>query len=168
MRYSKAIIAAGLWSIMAITNAQSQNGAVSEEMDVEAQAAVDARAIASYWTAEEMANAKPMPIPTFTVDPLSLAVPRRSEESGEPAAPGYAPGCRPNARNCNNAARTLSSQNAFPSAEVAHGDLIQPMDGSKPTNPKDGPYGPFQRWREANPITDYPQINNWKIILHAQ
>jgi V8-like Glu-specific endopeptidase len=165
MRYSKALIVAGLWSVMAITNAQSQNGVVSEEMDVEAQAAIDAQAIASYWTAEEMANAQPMPIPMVTVDAFSLAFPRGSEERGEPAAPGYAPGCRPHASNCDNTPRTLSSQHAFSSESGAYGDLIQPMDGTKPTNPKNGPYGPFQRWREANPITAYPKSTIGKLFF---
>ena len=90
MRYSKALIVAGLWSVMAITNAQSQNGVISEEMDVEAQAAADAQAIASYWTRKKMDDAIPMPTPTVTVDALSLASPPISEESGEPAVPGYA------------------------------------------------------------------------------
>jgi V8-like Glu-specific endopeptidase len=167
MRYSKALIVTGLWSIMAITNAQSQNGVVSEEIDGGAQVAVDAQAIASFWTAEKMANAKPMQIPTVTVDALSLASPPVHEESGEPAALGYAPGCRPNASNCDDAPRTISSQNAFPSESFAIGDLsqLQPMHGTKPTNPKNGPYGPFQRWREANPITAYPKSTIGKLFF---
>jgi V8-like Glu-specific endopeptidase len=172
MKYSTALIVAGFWSVMAITNAQSQNGVgseergvVSEEMDGGAQAAVDAQAIASYWTPENMANAQPMLTPTVIVDSLSLAFPPTSEESGEPAALGYAPGCRPNASNCDNAPRTLSAQDAFSSESRAYGDLIQPMHGDKPTNPQDGPYGPFQRWREANPITDYPKSTIGKLFF---
>ena len=165
MRYSKALIVAGLWSVMAITNAQSQDGVVSEEMDGGALAAADAQAIASYWTVEKMNDAVPMPIPTVTVDALSLASPPISEENGEPAVPGYAPGCHPNASNCNTAPRTLSSRDAFSSESRAYGDMLQPMHGTKPTNPKTGPYGPFQRWREANPITSYPKSTIGKLFF---
>lgn len=173
MKYAKALIVAGVWSVVAIANAQSQNGVVSEEMNVGAQAAVDAEAIKSYWTPRTMAEAQPMPIRTFTVDSQSLAFPLPREESGEPAAPGYAPGCRPNASNCDNAPRRLSSQNSFPSESVAYGDL---MHGPAPTNPQNGPYGPFQRWREAEPINAYPKstigrlfftLNNQNFVCSA-
>jgi V8-like Glu-specific endopeptidase len=165
MRYSKAFIVAGFWSVMAITNAQAQDGPVLEEIAVEAQAAANAQAIASYWTAEEMANAEPMPIPMVIVDPISLVFPPASQESDEPAVPGYARGCPPNASGCNTAPRTLSSRDAFSSESGAYGDLIQSGHGTKPINPKDGPYGPFQRWREANPITAYPKSTIGKLFF---
>jgi V8-like Glu-specific endopeptidase len=164
MRYPKAIIVGGLWSIMAITNAQSQNGVVSDEMDVKAQSTAEAQATASYWTPEQMANAKPMPIPTVTIDSLSLAFPAVSGESDELAAPGYARGCRPNASNCDTALRPLSSQKALSSESAAPGDWIA-MHGAKPTDPRTGPYGPFQRWREAAPITAYPKSTVGKLFF---
>jgi V8-like Glu-specific endopeptidase len=152
------MIVAGLWSVMVITNAQAQNGPVSEG------ATVEAKATASYWTPERMANAKPMPTPTVTVDALSLAFPAVSEESSDLAVPGYVPGCRPNASNCSPVARTLSSQDALSSESAAPGDWIS-MHGTKPTNPRTGPYGPFQRWREASPITAYPKSTVGKLFF---
>jgi V8-like Glu-specific endopeptidase len=165
MRYSTALIVAGFWSVMAITDAQSQDGPVSEEIAGEAQAAVEAQATENYWRPDNMANAEPMPMPTVTVDSRSLAFPPAGDESGEPAALGYAPGCRPDASNCDNAPRTLFSQDAFSSERGAYGDQMQPMDGTKPTNPRDGPYGPFQRWREADPITAYPKSTIGKLFF---
>jgi V8-like Glu-specific endopeptidase len=164
MRSAKALLVAGVWSVLAITNAQAQNGPVSDVMRAGAQAGVDAQAIAAYWTETRMAEAKPMPLPTVTVDSLALAFPPVSEESGEAAVPGYARGCRPHASTCNTAPRTLSSQEAF-SESAAYGDLLQPMHGTKPTNPKTGPYGPFQRWREATPITAYPKSTIGKLFF---
>jgi V8-like Glu-specific endopeptidase len=163
--YARAFIVAGLWSIIAVANAQSQNGVISEEIDAGAQAPADAQAIEAYWTPEQMANAIPMPAPMVIVDSLALAVPPISEENGEAAAPGYAPGCRPNASSCDNAPRTLSSPHGFSSESVAYGDMMLPLHGSKPTNPKNGPYGPFQRWREANPITAYPKSTVGKLFF---
>ncbi len=159
MRYSKAIISAGLWSVMAITNAQAQGSPVSEGT------AGEARGIASYWTPERMADAKPMPVPKVIVDALSLASPPASEASGELAMPGYVRGCPPNASNCDPTPRTLSSQDAFSSESAAYGDLLQPMHGTKPINPLSGPYGPFQRWREANAITAYPKSTIGKLFF---
>ncbi|MSQ47668.1 MAG: hypothetical protein EXR78_04635 [Deltaproteobacteria bacterium] len=159
MRYSKAIIGVGLWSVVTITNVQAQDGPVSEGTAGQAQAA------ASYWTPERMANAKPMPTPTVNVTSLSLAFPPASQEGNELAVPGYVPGCRPNASNCSPTARTLSSQDALSSESAAPGDLLQPMHGTKPTNPLSGPYGPFQRWREASPITAYPKSTVGKLFF---
>lgn len=165
MRYSKAIIVAGLWSAMAISSAQSQSGPIVEERAGRLRAAANVQAIEEYWTEERMANAKPMPTPTVPVSALSLAFPPVSEESDDEAVPGYIPGCRPHARNCNPTERTLSSQDASFSSSPAYGDMLLPMHGSKPTNPLTGPYGPFQRWREANPITAYPKATIGKLFF---
>jgi V8-like Glu-specific endopeptidase len=149
---------------MTITYAQPQ---IAEDTDGGggAQATVDAQAIASYWTSAKMANAKPMPTPMVIVDSVSLTFPPVSQESDEPAVPGYSPGCQPNASNCNNASRTLSSQVSLSSSSEAPGDLIQPIHGTKPVNPKNGPYGPFQRWKEAEPITAYPKSTIGKLFF---
>ncbi len=164
MRYSKTIIGTGLWSVMAITNVHAQNGPILEGTTVQAQAA-QAQATASYWTPARMASAKPMPTPTVTVTSFSLAFPPASQEGDELAVPGYVPGCPPNASNCSPVARTLSSQDAFSSESTAPGDLLQPMHGTKPINPLSGPYGPFQRWREASPITAYPKSTVGKLFF---
>ncbi|NOT54478.1 MAG: hypothetical protein HOP18_07725 [Deltaproteobacteria bacterium] len=157
MRYSKAIIGVGLWSVITITNVQAQNGPVSEG------ATVEAKAIASYWTPERMANAKPMPTPLVPVTALSLASPPASQEGDALAVPGYVPGCRPNTTDCDPVARPLASPSAF-SESAAPGDWIS-MHGTKPINPRTGPYGPFQRWREALPINAYPKSTVGKLFF---
>jgi V8-like Glu-specific endopeptidase len=166
MGYSK-IIVAGLWSCMTITYAQSTmetateatDGIIMVNMDERkmAMTATDAQAIASYWTSAKMAKAKPMQMPKVVIKSDSLLFPLTTQESDEQALPGYSPGCPPKAKNCDTAPRTVSSESLLSSESVAHGDLIQPMHGTKPVNPKNGPYGPFQRWREAEPITAYPK-----------
>ena len=164
MKYSQAVICASLWSVMAVTNAYAQRGPVLEGTSVQAQAA-QMQSTASYWTPERMASAKPMPTPLVKVTALSLAFPPASQEGDTLAVPGYVPGCRPNTPNCGPAARTLAFQDALSSESVAPGDLLQPMHGVKPTNPLTGPYGPFQRWREANPITAYPKSTVGKLFF---
>lgn len=169
MKYSKTIILAGLWSCINVTYAQAPvAGVVSEEVMVgsgAAQMAFDAQSISSYWTQAKMASAKPMPTPLVSVDATSLSFHPIAQESAELADPGYSPGCRPNAKNCDNTPRKLSSQSALSTGGEAFGDLIQPMHGTKPINPKDGPYGPFQRWREADPITAYPKSAIGKLFF---
>ena len=170
MRYSKIIIAAGLLSCMSMAYAQPQ---VAKDMDVipeetagGAQLAVDVQGIASYWSPARMANAKPMQIPNVTVESASLSFPPASQESAVQAVPGFSGGCPPNASYCDTTPHTLSSSQAsLSSASVAYGDMIQPMHGDKPVNPKYGPYGPFQRWREAKPITDYPKSTIGKLFF---
>ena len=169
----KMIVIAGLWFGMAITaNAEpkdsSQKKPVSEE-DVVGAKAIDPAASESYWTPEKMANAKPMPTPLVIVDELSLANRplAEGEESAEPAVPGFIQGCPPNKSDCNPKERILSSNSQdeiFPLSS-APGDLIQPVHGSKPTNPLNGPYGPFQRWREATPLTAFPKSTIGKLFF---
>lgn len=142
-----------------------QDGVVIEGADTGAQAAVDAQAIVSYWTAEEMANAIPMPIPTVIVDPASMTFPTAIEQTGEQDLPGYSPGCTPqNASKCTNVRRTLSPDSQL-SSSAAYGDLIQPMHGTKPVNPLTGPYGPFQRWKESASITVFPKSTHGKLFF---
>ena len=169
----KMIVIAGLWFGMAITaNAEpkdsSQKKPVSEE-DVVGAKAIDPAASESYWTPEKMANAKPMPTPLVIVDELSLANRplAEGEESAEPAVSGFIQGCPPNKSDCNPKERILSSNSQdeiFPLSS-APGDLIQPVHGSKPTNPLNGPYGPFQRWREATPLTAFPKSTIGKLFF---
>ncbi len=154
----------GCFSFPAISLAY-EYGVIEETAVTHAQAASYTQAIESYWTPEKMANAKPMPMPTIVVDPASLDYSVVNEQvNSEQAMPGYAHGCRPNAANCNTQSRALP--NAFSPLNTAYGDLIQPMHGTKPTtNPKDGPYGPFQRWTEAEPITAYPKSTMGKLFF---
>jgi hypothetical protein len=71
MHYSKCMLAAGLWSVLTISCAQTQTdtaqrGATETETP---KTEVDSKAIESYWTKEKMEKAKPMPTPTVIIDP---------------------------------------------------------------------------------------------------
>jgi hypothetical protein len=165
MSYAQAIIVAGVWSALALASAQAQSRPMVEERAAGPRAAANVQAIEEYWTDERMAKAKPMPTPTVPVSARSLAFPPVSEDSDAEAVPGYIPGCRPNARHCTPTARTLSSHDASFSSSPAYGDMLLPMHGSQPTNPLSGPYGPFQRWREAGPITAFPKSTMGKLFF---
>jgi V8-like Glu-specific endopeptidase len=39
------------------------------------------------------------------------------------------------------------------------------MHGAVPADPRTGPYGPFQRWREARPITSFPKSTIGKLFF---
>ncbi len=143
-------------------------GVVSEAESLgsgDARMAADAKTISSYWTPARLAAAKPMPTPLVPVSAASLSFRPVAQESLEAADPGYTPGCRPNAKNCDTAPRKLALENGASTSSEAFGDLIQPLHGAKPVNPKDGPYGPFQRWREAELITAYPKSAVGKLFF---
>lgn len=94
MRYSKSFIIVGLWSVVTISCAQSQNDAapVGAPKDENPKAAVDSKAIESYWTKEQMDKAKPMPTPTVIIDPNAPETPQRIEQLPQQSAPGGEPG----------------------------------------------------------------------------
>lgn len=157
MKYLKFMCALGLYAVTATVYAKS------DALDDPGSQAVSIQSVADYWTAERMRAAKPM-IPARVVSATSLETPVVAEQV-ELAEPGYVRGCLPGATNCDTSPRTLSSQDLAYSSSAAYGDLIEPMHGTKPVNPKDGPYGPFQRWREATPITAYPKSTVGKLFF---
>lgn len=161
MKIQKLAIGAGMLAFVAATNVLAQEGVSVEKIDAATQASLD-RMTTSYWTAERMASARPMPVPTVRVD--SLAAPQASQAIDSSAVPGSIAGCRPGAADCSPVAKSLAPE-AIPSESAAPGDLLQPMHGTKPANPRTGPYGPFQRWREANPITAYPKSTVGKFFF---
>jgi V8-like Glu-specific endopeptidase len=168
MKYSKPIVLAGLLTCMNLSYAVPVAGVVSEQEALGTSAAKmvsDNRAVQSYWTKTKMAAAKPMPTPLVSVSSTSLNFRPIAQESLEIADPGFTPGCKPNATNCDTRPRKMALQSGLPNTSESFGDLIQPMHGSKPVNPKDGPYGPFQRWREAEAITAYPKSTVGKLFF---
>jgi len=142
----------------------------------QAQARTMAIEIESYWTPERMAEAKPM---TAIFD--ELALPPYNDDldekamalEGEQVLPGYAPGWKPG--------RHAQAQPAadveyiitpdHPLWNLATGGVAdedgyaQPQHGSKPSNPRTGPYGPFQRWTEFDSITVYPKSTHGKLFF---
>lgn len=163
MKLSKSIFAAAPLLLAAGSFAQSGLDSVSGATAV-ADAAT-AQAVSSYWTEERMANAKARSVSVVvTADSLSPSS-SLDRSGGLTATPGFARGCAPGGTACDTSPQTLSNAELAALATAAYGDLIQPMHGAKPVNPRDGPYGPFQRWREAGSITAYPKSTVGKYFF---
>jgi len=120
-------------------------------------------ATAAYWTAERMRTAKEMQLPTRVISASQLSASSGIDEVAVSGAdPGYATGCKPPADNCQSREQSISRDS--PLYAVATG-LGQPQHGTKPTNPRNGPYGPFQRWSEHDPITAFPKSTIGKLFF---
>lgn len=132
---------AGILVLAGITQAQGVEGDRSPHSSAlsVSEAAPDGATLSSgqvaaveeYWTPERMAGAKPMAA-EVVVDDADLGSPVASEVPGPPGfVPGWAPGSGP-------------QPDASSSSELDSNEDATPQRGSKPTTPKDGPYGPFQ------------------------
>ena len=130
----------------------------------QSQLSQQSAATASYWTAERMRNAREMPMPTRVLRANELAASSGIDEiAAAGAEPGYATGCKPPADHCQGRERTISRDS--PLYALATGSLAEPQHGTKPTNPRLGPYGPFQRWTEHDPITAFPKSTVGKLFF---
>jgi V8-like Glu-specific endopeptidase len=128
----------------------------------QAQLSTQAASTTAYWTLERMRQAKAMPMPSRVVRSNELSASSGVDESlaAAGATPGYATGCKPGALNCESVERVISVDS--PLYALATG---QPQHGAKPINPRNGPYGPFQRWSEHDPITTYPKSTVGKLFF---
>lgn len=165
MKYSRFLIGPGLCLASLVSMAQSLSQAnpngVTQEIPRQSHSAMSA---ADYWTPERMETARPREA-NIPVSPQSIGAPVTIERSAAPAVPGYVQGCRPNAPQCDTSPRTLSSEALMSLSIQPAGDLLMPMHGAKPANPLSGPYGPFQRWREAESIAAYPKSTIGKLFF---
>lgn len=146
----------GTWTVLLSTSlglmvaagAQAQPPGVVMTPPEAPQAAI------SYWTPDKMAAAKPLPVPTVVLsagDILADQVRAQLQPQGEPGyAPGWAPGDGPQPGA--HVRYTIDKSN--PLFVTAQGVTAQ--DGTIPSNPKDGPYGPFQRWTWYGRYLTYP------------
>ena len=127
-----------LLSVCAAAQADAGDVASPEPMS-ESQAQSEALATMAYWTPERMAEAQPMPTPGVVVD---VNDPALAEAPLVEASPGYSLGWMPGdgPQPDPRIGYTLSAEEAAALSAPA------PQHGTMPTNPKDGPYGPFQRW----------------------
>src|SRR5262249_32996879 len=146
-RRSRTLLCLWISCAGAAAHAQSQYEP-DQPVRAQTQAATQAASVASYWTPERMRQAKPMPTPARVVRASELTASSALDDglAAAGAEPGYAAGCRPGATNCNSVEHVLSPDSAK-YAEML-GQLAQPQHGAKPANPRNGPYGPFQRWSE--------------------
>jgi hypothetical protein len=94
MRYLQRFIIVGLWSVITILCAQTQNDATPRGVPEteNPQAPVDSKAIESYWTKERMEKAKPRPTPTVILHPNAPETPQPIAQSDKKSAPSGKPG----------------------------------------------------------------------------
>ncbi len=141
------LIVAGLIAVMAGGALAQQQGPVMEPTS-QAQAEAEAAAVMAYWTADRMASAEPVPIPTRLIE-------ESAQEESQPVVtgdPGVVNGHRPGGGPYFEQKRVLKR------SEVAA--LAPQVFGTAPTNPRDGPYGPFQRWTmEGSYLGGYRRIH---------
>jgi hypothetical protein len=162
----RASLSAGM--LMAATSALAQvpdsAGKPDEPVLSREATAARAQAIEGFWTAERMAAAKPMPLIERVAEPAEVglvAIPK--EPGGQRALPGYAPGWNPAARRpFVDSKRTITPDH--PLYPLAAGEP-EPLHGAPGGNPRTGPYGPFQRWTEFDPITSYPTSTHGKLFF---
>jgi V8-like Glu-specific endopeptidase len=157
----RALLCIGVWATAA-AHAQRAYELDQPQQD-QSRMSVQAAATAAYWTAERMRAAKEMPMPTRIVSASQMSASSGIDEVlAAGAEPGYATGCKPPADNCQSHEKTISRDS--PLYDMAAG-LAEPQHGTKPTNPRNGPYGPFQRWSEHDPITAFPKSTIGKLFF---
>ena len=152
-----SLVALTSWPMAAQDQAQQPDSPVMAP----AVAAETAAQVLAYWTAERMESAIPMPSPAV-VDPNVGAPQANATLSVPEGEPGYAPGWDPASGV---AAPGPDIGFAFPAAAASQTDLAQPQHGVKPTNPRDGPYGPFQRNSLPRRYTSYPTSPVGKLFF---
>lgn len=142
MRLAQCVLATGL--MVAVAGGAAAQEATSTVALPPEQAQAQAQAVMEYWTPERMSSAEPMPFPTHmaTEGSTTMAAPA---PSGPPTlVNGWRPGSGP----------YVEKVTTFtPSEAQALGQSPQAW-GTAPTDPLNGPYGPFQRWTMEG---QYPQ-----------
>jgi hypothetical protein len=122
-----------------------------------------AQEIQEYWTPDKMIDAKPVDS-TVVVDDFSQGAGVK-EYLPEEANPGYAPGWAPGSGPQPGADDNVEITPDHPLYPEATG-LEQPGHGSPPpSNPLNGPYGPFQRWTWFGSYLTYPTSVHGKLFF---
>jgi hypothetical protein len=119
---------------------------IPPDVEPEVQQAA-AAAILEYWTPERMASAQPMPFPTRVAEDSPQQEAAR-EITGDP---GWVNG------GAAGGGAYVENRTTFSLSDM----LVAPQTfGVAPTNPRDGPYGPFQRWTmEGNYLGGFRDIH---------
>lgn len=118
--------------------------------------------VQDYWTPERMQNAQPRGMPSAVVPDAEL---HRSSKEAElpPGPPILVPGWSPEGEEL----PPVPGE----SYEIYLNFDLDPLDaslqtyGSAPTNPKDGPYGPFQRWTMQGRYDIWPRSVHGKLFF---
>lgn len=153
------ILVACLVAAPAAVGAQADDGVVTTPPLTEAQAISQANAINAYWTPERMAEAIPMPTPTVMVTEDDFE--RQATDSFEiDGPPGLVNGHPPGGAPYVPFVQTFAQSDAAPMSTADTQDY-----GTAPTNPEDGPYGPFQRYTMHGKYLNWPRSVHGKLFF---
>lgn len=139
-------------SSAASTYAQGFIGPMAEQAPDASREFASRLAVQAYWTPQRMAAALPMEkfaiVTDAAISSNRTAAPATSAPAG---VPGFARGATPAMANARSPA--IGAVTEFPDYTITG----LAMDyGSAPSDPKLGPYGPFQRFGQAGRYTGYP------------
>ncbi|SDW62608.1 trypsin-like serine peptidase [Thiocapsa roseopersicina] len=113
-----------------------------------------------YWTPERMQNAQPRPLPGAVVSEEQLSRPAQEADipAGSPIlVPGWSPG--------SGEPPPLQGDGELLNMDLETQDILLQTYGAAPTNPKDGPYGPFQRWTMQGRYDTWPRSIHGKLFF---
>ncbi len=130
-----------------------------------AEALASARATVAYWTVARMKAAIPMSrAVAFDANAVEAAA-NEVEEASPAALPGFAPGWRPGMPPHKDVKYYIPAGHPMYPTNASVEAGFQPQHGSAPTNPRTGPYGPFQRYTEIDPILNFPISTHGKLFF---
>jgi len=112
--------------------------------------------VSQYWTTERMQSAQPVPIPQPIVPDKSWKA-NTQEVEQPPGPPILIPGRPPKEDDL----APLTEESNEYILDLQASDILPLTYGTAPTNPKDGPYGPFQRW------TMQGRYDVWPRFIHG-
>lgn len=148
-------VLAGVALLLPATGFAQEEGVVTAP----APRATAAATIHAYWTAERMRGAEPMPVPAVPMAAGAKAV----RATPPDALPGWAPGWAPDSgRQPKPNDIHWMPEEEYIATEAAK---LEPQHGTEPTNPRDGPYAPFQRWTWSGKYVTYPISTVGKLFF---
>lgn len=113
-----------------------------------------------YWTPERMQGVQPMPLPERIVSDEQLKSTTR-EAAWPPGPATLVPGRPPP----DDELSPLPHETYELNLDAPTPDALPQTHGSAPTNPKDGPYGPFQRWSMQGRYDVWPRFIHGKLFF---
>jgi hypothetical protein len=118
-----------------------------------------AQAVMNYWTPERMESAQPKPIPGAVIDPTRPTGTARSQAEVV-GAPGlvaaHPPGQIP----------AVEQKLELKAGEYVGQTAPAPASyGAAPSEPRNGPYGPFQRWTMEGNYLTWPRSIHGKLFF---
>ncbi len=113
-----------------------------------------------YWTPERMQSAQPRPLSGVVVSDEQLR--RATQEADVPVGPPIlVPGWSPDSGE----PPPLPGDGEQLNLDLETQEILLQTYGTAPTNPKDGPYGPFQRWTMQGRYDVWPRSIHGKLFF---